>query len=90
MAGLIILPKLLRHILLARRYQFAEGFLRIHYLDFAATTTTAILLLFLIPFEEGLRSIWLPLAAAPYFLLYGRRSRPGWLLLEGSLWCLCP
>ena len=72
--GLIILPKLLRHILAgSRRSSFAEGFLRIHYLVSLATTTSLpILLLLLLPFEEGLRSIWLPLAAAPYFLLYGR------------------
>ena len=68
---MIILPKLLRHIF-SRRCGFAEGFLRIHYLVSLTSTTTAILLLFLIPFEEGLRSFWLPLAAAPYFLLYGR------------------
>jgi hypothetical protein len=69
--GLIILPKLLRHMF-ARRSNFAEGFLRIHYLVSLASTSTAVLLLFLIPFEEGLRSFWLPLAAAPYFLLYGK------------------
>ena len=69
--GLIILPKLIRHIF-ARRSNFAEAFLRIHYLVSLASTSTAVLLLFLVPFEEGLRSVWLPLAAAPYFLLYGR------------------
>jgi cellulose synthase (UDP-forming) len=71
--GLIILPKLLRHILAeSRQTNFAEGFLRIHYLISLATTSTAMLLLLLLPFEQGLCSIWLPLAAAPYFLLYGR------------------
>ena len=80
--GLIILPKLLRHLLTgSRRTNFTEGFLRIHYLISLATTGVAILFLLLLPFEQGLRSIWLPLAAAPYFLLYGRD-----LLQAGYSW----
>lgn len=72
--GLIILPKLMRHILARPRRgaTVIEAFVRIHYLISPATTSLGIFALFLLPFEPGLRSIWLPLAAAPYFLLYGR------------------
>ena len=71
--GLIILPKLIRHLWARPKIgNLAQGFLQIHYLVSLATTSTAILLLLLLPFEEGLRSIWLPVAAAPYFCLYGR------------------
>lgn len=55
-----------------QRVQVAEALLRLHYLVSLASTSAAILLLMLVPFEDGLRSIWLLLAAAPYFLLYGR------------------
>jgi hypothetical protein len=71
--GLIILPRLIRQLLKRPDEKiFAEAFLRIHYLVSLATTSTAILLLLLLPLEEGLRTFWLPLAAAPYFLLYGK------------------
>lgn len=72
--GLIILPKLIRHILARPRHgaKVIEAFVRIHYLISPATTSLGIFALFLLPFEQGLRSIWLPVAAAPYFLLYGR------------------
>ena len=72
--GLIILPKLLRYVFAGpgMRAKLAEAFVRIHYLISPATTSLAILVVLLLPFEEGLRSTWLPLAAASYFLLYGR------------------
>ena len=72
--GLIILPKLLRYVFAGPgiRAKLAEAIVRIHYLISPATTSLGMLTVLLLPFEEGLRSIWLPLAAAPYFLLYGR------------------
>jgi cellulose synthase/poly-beta-1,6-N-acetylglucosamine synthase-like glycosyltransferase len=71
--GLIILPKLIRHLVSGSpRPGLGEGFLRIHYLISLTATSFAILLLLLVPFEKGLSNIWLPLSLAPYFFLYGR------------------
>lgn len=72
--GLIILPKMIRYILArpVRAAKFVEAFVRVHYLISPATTSLGIFALLLLPFEQGLRSVWLPLAAAPYLLLYGR------------------
>lgn len=72
--GLIILPKLLRHL---RRQpwspgKLAEGVLRIHYLTSIAGVNLGLLLLLLVPFEHGMRHLWLALAALPYFALYAR------------------
>jgi cellulose synthase/poly-beta-1,6-N-acetylglucosamine synthase-like glycosyltransferase len=73
--GLIILPKLLRHLLrgperLGRK--LVEGFFRTHYLVSIAAVNIGLLVLFAFPFEESLRSPWLPLSALPYFYLYAR------------------
>jgi cellulose synthase/poly-beta-1,6-N-acetylglucosamine synthase-like glycosyltransferase len=68
--GLIILPKLLRH--LKRRFLSAEAFVRCHYLVSIALVNVALLTLLLHPFEHALRSPWLPLAAVSYFFLYAR------------------
>ena len=70
--GLIILPKLLRHIFCRGEAASRRGFFAFTISSLWPAPAPPILLLFLLPFEEGLRSIWLPLAAAPYFLLYGR------------------
>jgi cellulose synthase/poly-beta-1,6-N-acetylglucosamine synthase-like glycosyltransferase len=71
--GLIILPKLIRHLVSgSSRSGLGEAFLRIHYLISLTATGFAILLLLLMPSEKGLNSIWLPLSLAPYFFLYGR------------------
>jgi len=69
--GLIILPKLLRY--LARgQARFGEGFMRLHYLVSIAAVNFGLLLLLAVPFTESLTSLWLPLTAASYFLLYAR------------------
>jgi cellulose synthase/poly-beta-1,6-N-acetylglucosamine synthase-like glycosyltransferase len=85
--GLIILPKLIRHLVSGSpRPRLGEGFLRIHYLISLTAIGFAILLLLLMPFEKGLDSIWLPLSVAPYFLLYGRdlvRAGYSWTDLLG-------
>jgi cellulose synthase (UDP-forming) len=73
--GLIIMPKLMRHLAASvrgRRPALAEGFLRSHYLVSIAATNIGLLLLLSYPFSDAVVSIWLPLAALPYFLLYAR------------------
>jgi cellulose synthase (UDP-forming) len=76
--GLIILPKLLRY--LARGgptgwRRLREGWMRIHYLTSIATANVGFLALVLFPFGDWLATGWLPLAAAPYFVLYARDLR---------------
>lgn len=72
--GLLILPKLLRY--LARSpwslEKLTEAWLRCHYLTSIAAVNVALLALLYWPFEHALRSPWFPLAAVPYFALYGR------------------
>jgi cellulose synthase (UDP-forming) len=81
--GLLILAKLLRH--LARSglgpAKLAEGWLRFHYLTSIAAVNVALLALLYWPFDHALRSPWFPLAAIPYFALYGRD-----LVLRGYSW----
>jgi cellulose synthase (UDP-forming) len=70
--GLLILPKLLRALLRGRRrgVRVSEGLLRVHYLTSIAAVNIGLALLFLFPFDPWFASPWLPLTAAPYFLLY--------------------
>lgn len=71
--GLIILPMLLRHI--ARNIglkKMAEAFIRIHYLLSIALSSVGVLLLILYPFDQVMKTMWLPLTALPYFYLYAR------------------
>lgn len=80
--GLIIMPKLLRHIArnISPRKLF-EGFIRLHYLVSIAAASVGVLALIMYPFEDVMRSWWLPLSALPYFYLYGRD-----LKLSGYSW----
>jgi len=75
--GLIILPKLLRHLASCRQdsSKFVEGFFRIHYLGSIAVVNIGLLILFGHPFESSIDSAWLPLTAVPYFFLYARDLR---------------
>ena len=75
--GLIILPKLLRHLVARpwRAAKLAEGFLRVHYLLSIAATNVALIALFIIPFPDTVATAVLPLTAVAYFLLYGRDLR---------------
>ena len=72
--GLIILPKFLRHI--ARRKdipsRLMHGLLGGHYLTSLAGANLGILILLLCPFEQAMRTQWLPLAILPYFVVYAR------------------
>ena len=73
--GLIIFPKLLRYILhgvLRRNGRLAEGLVRTHYLLSTAAVSLGLLMVILYPFEECMRTWWLPLSALPYFYFYGR------------------
>jgi hypothetical protein len=73
--GLLILPKLLRYLLAARgasRGRLAEGFMRFHYLVSICAVNLGLVFLIVNPLRGDLNSAWLPLAAAPYYLLYGR------------------
>ena len=69
--GLIILPKLLRYCA-SGKCGLGEAVTRLQYLLSPTTTNLALLLLLVLPLDERLASIWLPIAAAPYFALYGR------------------
>ncbi|RJQ46298.1 MAG: glycosyl transferase [Gammaproteobacteria bacterium] len=70
--GLIILPKLLRYLATRARRPVMEGFIRTHYLASPALANAGLLLLLALPFGEDRLIVWVPLAAAPYFLLYAR------------------
>jgi cellulose synthase/poly-beta-1,6-N-acetylglucosamine synthase-like glycosyltransferase len=72
--GLIIVGKLLRYFAREPKTpaRFLQAFVQTHYLTSLAGASVGVLLLILFPFEEAMRSIWLPLTAAPYFYLYGR------------------
>lgn len=72
--GLLILPKLLRYLTHARPsgIRVVEGFFRVHYLISIAAGNLGLLLLLAFPFGENSFFVWVPLAALPYFLLYGR------------------
>lgn len=72
--GLIILPSLLAHWRGrgSARAGGLETFVRSHYLISPALANVGLLLLLVVPFGEGFSNIWFPLAAAPYYLLYGR------------------
>lgn len=70
--GLIILPKLFRVAFSRPTKNVLELFLRAYYLVSMATTSAAVFVLMALPFKESMVSVWLPLAGAPYFLLYAR------------------
>jgi len=72
--GLLILPNLVRHIVRRpwRPRVLAEALMRVHYLVSIAGVNLGLLFLLAYPFEEPARRIWIPLAALPYYLVYGR------------------
>jgi cellulose synthase/poly-beta-1,6-N-acetylglucosamine synthase-like glycosyltransferase len=80
--GLIILPKLLRYLSRRRKDDarpklkiFAEATMRIHYLVSITAINFGLVIILAVPFTESIRSMWLPLAALPYFILYARELR---------------
>lgn len=77
--GLLILPKLLRHLVSGRNGKnrvaaIPEAAMRIYYLVAAPVINLAMLVLLTWPFEDHLESIWsyLYLCAFPYYFLFGR------------------
>jgi cellulose synthase/poly-beta-1,6-N-acetylglucosamine synthase-like glycosyltransferase len=72
--GLVILPKLLRLASLraSGRMGLCEAFLRTHYLTSIALVNASLVLLLVLPFENAMRSWWLPVASVAYFVLYAR------------------
>ena len=72
--GLIILPKLLRHLRQESKTPAlaAQSFYQIHYLTSHALAPISVLLLLVLPFSSKLMTVWLSLTAVPYFLLYAR------------------
>jgi cellulose synthase/poly-beta-1,6-N-acetylglucosamine synthase-like glycosyltransferase len=75
--GLIILPKLLRHV--GRKAWGAAGLLQTlmmaHYLTSLAAVNTGLLIVLAFSFEESMRTLWLPLTALSYYVLYARDLR---------------
>ncbi len=72
--GLIILPKLLRHLARRRRphRRRGEGLMRVHYLTSISGANLGLLALLSYPFATPKAAVWLPVAALPYFFLYAR------------------
>jgi cellulose synthase (UDP-forming) len=72
--GLIILPKLLRHLGRTphRLRTWVEGFMRVNYLTSIAGTNLGLVLLLTFPANDFLSIVWLPLTALPYYWMYGR------------------
>jgi len=70
--GLLIVPKLWRFLWThgGRRPRVGEVALRLHYLASLAAVNIALLLLLGLAFDERLASVWLPITAAPYYVLY--------------------
>jgi len=77
--GLLIVPKLVSHVFRqlrdstrAKGRLALETFLRLHYLVSLAAANIGLLLVLSLPSPDGFITMWLPLSAAPYYLLYGR------------------
>ena len=70
--GLLIVPKLWRFLWASggRRPGVSEVLLRLHYLTSLAVANVALLFLLGLAFDERLASVWLPITAVPYYLLY--------------------
>ena len=75
--GLIIFPKLLSLLFQAPKQPqtIVQALLQTHYLTSLALTPLCVLLLLSVPFASDLMTIWMPLAALPYFVLYARDLR---------------
>jgi cellulose synthase (UDP-forming) len=77
--GLIILPKM-RQLLRGQTFSFslvAQSFMRVHYLISITAVNLGLLFWLLIPAMDSLQTLWLPISALPYFLMYTRDLR--WL-----------
>src|SRR5262245_3252279 len=75
--GLIIFPKLLSFLSRAPKQPqtIVQALLQTHYLTSLAFAPLSVLLLLCVPFASELMTVWMPLAALPYFALYVRDLR---------------
>lgn len=74
--GLIILPKLLRHLVFQLNPRhWLSALMRVHYLVSIASVNLSLLVLTSVPFSHELDSPLLPLTCIPYFALYARDLR---------------
>jgi cellulose synthase (UDP-forming) len=72
--GLIIVPKLLRQLAYGWRRldRLVEAFFRLHYLTSLTLASVGVLVMLGVSFDRQLMSVWVPIAAAPYYILYAR------------------
>ncbi|CAA9552102.1 MAG: cellulose synthase catalytic subunit-like protein [uncultured Thermomicrobiales bacterium] len=72
--GLLIVPKLLRYALAGPFHarKPVEILVRFHYLVSIAAGSIGFLVLVLVPLDQDVHSLWLPVTAVPYFLLFWR------------------
>jgi cellulose synthase/poly-beta-1,6-N-acetylglucosamine synthase-like glycosyltransferase len=73
--GLIILPGLIKHLWNTKTNIvrcIPEILIRAHYLVSPAVGSLGVLILLLYRFDDSFSSAWLPLTAAPYYIVYGR------------------
>jgi glycosyl transferase family 2 len=75
--GLIILSDLIRYLWASGRPArlFPEAAMRAYYLCSPAMASFALLTLLIYRFDDSFANAWLPLAALPYYVLYGRDMR---------------
>ncbi|HET8540995.1 MAG TPA: glycosyltransferase family 2 protein [Anaeromyxobacter sp.] len=72
--GLVILPKLLRH-LASGRASLGEAMMRFHYLASIAAVNVGLLAVLTFPFSDAVETWLVPLTAVPYYALYLRDLR---------------
>jgi cellulose synthase/poly-beta-1,6-N-acetylglucosamine synthase-like glycosyltransferase len=72
--GLIIVPKLVRHVAYGwrRGSVLVEAFFRFHYLTSLAIASIGVLAVLTFSFDRQLMSVWIPIAAVPYYVMYAR------------------
>jgi cellulose synthase/poly-beta-1,6-N-acetylglucosamine synthase-like glycosyltransferase len=70
--GLLIFPHLVRYVFQAplSLNRLAEGFVRTNYLLSPAFISVAMMVLLICSFDDDMFSIWVPLAAIPYQIVY--------------------
>jgi cellulose synthase (UDP-forming) len=76
--GLLILPRVLRYAIGARlavRRRLVQTLMMAHYLISLAAVNLGLLLVLAFSFDDSMRSVWLPVTAVPYYLLYARDLR---------------
>lgn len=88
--GLIILPKLFRYVMNSKkdRALAKELFMRFHYLASTTTACVAAMIFMFYPFDTVFSSFWMPLAVAPFLVLFIRDLKnTGYTLGDGLRIC---